>query len=83
MLKPGDPVWVKVRDYGFVGVAAVTGTPEPARDVKVRNEAGGLLPVLDAVKPGSFHSQFIDDLEKCEWFVPVDWLETKPQSEAV
>lgn len=83
LLKPGDRVWVKVPDYGFVGVGAVTGTSEPARDFKVRNEAGEPVPVLQAVTPGTFHSQFVEDLEKCEWFVPVKWLDTKPLSEAV
>lgn len=83
LLKPGDRVWVKVPDYGFVGVGTVTGTSEPARNFKVRSETGELVPVLDAVTPGSFHSAFVDDLEKCEWFVPVNWLETKPLTEAV
>lgn len=83
LLKPGDRVWVKVPNHGFVGVGVVTGTSEPARDFKVRNAADELVPVLEAVTPGAFHSQFVDDLEKCEWFVPVKWLDTKPLSEAV
>jgi hypothetical protein len=83
LLKPGDRVWVKAPDYGFVGVALVTGTSEPARDFKVRNEAGELVPVLQAVAPGTFHSQFVDDPAKSEWFVPVKWLETRSLADAV
>ncbi len=25
----------------------------------------------------------VDDLDKCEWFVPIQWLETRPLTQAV
>jgi hypothetical protein len=82
LLSPGDRAWVKVPGSGFVGVGRVTGYSQPASTFKV-NTPQGELPVLDAAKRGSYHSQFIDDPERCEYFVPVQWLQTVPLENAV
>ncbi len=34
-------------------------------------------------KGGTYHREFINDLERCEYFVPVEWLQTVPQEQAV
>jgi hypothetical protein len=41
------------------------------------------VPVLDAAKRGSYHAEFLDDLERCEYFVGVEWLQTVALSQAV
>jgi len=82
LLSPGDRVWVKVPGSGFVGVGRVTGRSEPASTFKV-NTPGGETPVVDAAKRGSYHREFLDDLERCEYFVPVRWLQTVPLENAV
>jgi hypothetical protein len=82
LLSPGDRVWVKVPGSGFVGVGQVTGHAEPASTFKVKTGMGE-VPVLDLVKRGSYHREFFDDPERCEYFVPVQWLQTVPLEKAI
>ncbi len=82
LLSPGDRVWVKVPGFGFVGVGRVTGRAQPASTFKV-NTAEGESPVLDVAKRGSYHREFFDDPERCEYFVSVQWLQTVPLEQAV
>ncbi|WP_241133195.1 hypothetical protein [Achromobacter insuavis] len=82
LLNPGDRVWTKVPGRGFVGVGIVTGRAQPATSFEVMTPSG-MVPVLDAVKSGSYHRQFLDDEERCEYFVPVQWLQTLPIGEGV
>lgn len=82
LLSPGDRVWVKIPGAGFVGVAKVLGRVEPASTFKV-NTPNGVKPVLEVAKRAGYHRQFVDDLEKCEYFVPVKWVQTFPVQEAV
>lgn len=82
LLSPGDRVWVKVPGSGFVGVGRVVGRSQPASTFKV-NTPEGEVPVLDAAKRGSYHREFLNDPERCEYFVPVQWLQTVPLEKAV
>lgn len=82
LLNPGDRVWVKVPGSGFVGVGRVTGRAQSASTFKV-NTSAGEIPVLDVAKRGNYHSEFIDDPERCEYFVPVQWIQTVPLEKAV
>jgi hypothetical protein len=83
MLVPGDRVWVKSPDHGFVGVACVTGPAEPAATFKVTNKAGEEVPALQALTGASYHREFADDRSKCEWFVPVRWLDVVPLEKGI
>lgn len=82
LLSPGDRIWVKIPGTGFVGVGRVTGPPEPASSFLVQTKEGE-VPVLDVAKGGHYHRQFIDDLDRCDYFVPVKWLQTVPLEQAV
>lgn len=82
LLKPGDRVCVKAPGYGFVGVARVTGLAQPATTFKVTTPSGE-VPILEMAKGGKYHSQFLNDPERCEYFVPVQWLQTVPLENAV
>jgi len=44
--------------------------------------AAGDVPVLDVVNRGTYHREFIDDPEKCEYFVPARRLQTVPLDQA-
>jgi hypothetical protein len=77
LLNSGDRVWVKVPGYGFVGVGRVTGRAQPAAEFRVITPEGE-KPVLDVVKGGSYHRESVNDPERCEYFVPVQWLQTMP-----
>jgi hypothetical protein len=82
LLNPGDRIWVKVPGSGFVGVGRITGPPESASSFRVKTENGD-APVLDVATGAHLHRKYIDDLERCEYFVPVDWLQTVPLEKAI
>ncbi|MGV8268541.1 hypothetical protein ACV334_39120, partial [Pseudomonas aeruginosa] len=39
-------------------------------------------PALDVLQ-ADYHREFVDDPERCEYFVPVQWLHSLPLNEAV
>ncbi|TKD34384.1 endonuclease NucS domain-containing protein [Azotobacter chroococcum] len=82
LLNPGDRVWVNIPQQGYVGVGRVTGQATPAAEFHV-SQNGEEIPVLEAAKRGNYHAEFVDDPERCEYFVPVTWLQTVPVSQAV
>lgn len=77
MLSEGDRIWVKVPGKGFVGVGLVNGPRVAAKDFEI-----GGNPALDVLS-GEYHRQFVDDPERSEYFVPVEWIHTEPEAEAV
>lgn len=79
--KSDDRIWVKVPGYGFVGVARVAGFAQPATTFKVATPKGD-VPVLDVAK-GRHFREVPDDPDRCEYFVPVRWLQTVPLEKAV
>lgn len=82
LLSPGDRVWVKAPGRGFVGVGRVMGRAQPATTFKLAT-AGGDVPVLEIVKGAKYHREFLNDPERCEYFVPVRWLQTVPLEQGV
>jgi hypothetical protein len=82
LLTPGDRVWVKIPGAGFVGVAKVLGRSESAKSFQV-NTPDGPKPVLEVAKRAGYHSKFVDDVQNCEYFVPVKWLQTVTLEHAV
>ena len=48
-----------------------------AKDFQIEDQ-----PALDVLR-GSYHREFADDPEQSEYFVPVEWLHTVPESQAV
>lgn len=83
LLQPGDRVWVKSPEHGFVGVGRVIGPSEAAKTFKVRTETGEEALAVDVLKGANYHRDKVDDPEKCEWFVPVKWAATVPLDKAV
>ena len=81
-LKPNDRVWVKVPGKGFAGVARVIGPVQPITAFTV-NTGDDEVPILDVVIGGTYHREWKDDPERCEYFVPVKWLQTVPLEKAV
>lgn len=83
LLEPGDRVWVNVPRQGYVGVGRVTGRATPAADFCVTDRLGAERPVLEAATRGNYHAEFVNDPERCEYFVPVKWLHTVPLAQAI
>lgn len=77
MLTPGDRVWVKVPGRGFAGVGQVTGSRMSAGEFTIDGK-----PALDVLE-GNYHRDHRDDPERAEYFVPVKWLRTVSEDEAV
>ena len=81
-LQPGDRVWVKIPATGYVGVGIVQSAVEPASSFTLNTEDGEKL-AMDVLKHGELYRQHADDPDKSEYFVPVKWLETRSEHEAV
>lgn len=81
-LQPGDRVWVKIPATGYVGVGIVQSAVEPASSFTLNTEDGEKL-AMDVLKHGELYRQNADDPDKSEYFVPVKWLETRSENEAV
>jgi len=82
LLAPGDRVWVNIPQRGYVGVCRVIAPAAPACDFTVMRN-GVDTSLLEAATRGSYHAEFVDDPERCEYFVAVEWLQTVPLSQAV
>ena len=82
MLAPGDRVWVNVPQQGYVGVGCVTGHATPAADFLLPDE-GDERPALDVLTSADYHREFVDDPERCEYFVPVKWLNSLSLDKAI
>jgi hypothetical protein len=82
LLNPGDRVWVNVPGRGYVGVGRATGRAQPAASFRVTTPAGD-VPVLEVAKGGHYHREFVNDAERCEYFVPMRWLQTVPLENAM
>lgn len=77
VLAPGDRVWVNIPKTGYVGVGRVTGVALPASEFTV-----GGKPVLEVARRATYHVENLNDPERCEYFLPVQWLETVPVAQA-
>ncbi|MNE37678.1 hypothetical protein D3C80_1315410 [compost metagenome] len=82
MLTPGDRVWVNVPQQGYVGVCKVTGLATPAAEFLVPHQ-GAEVPVLEVATQGNYHREFVDDPQRCEYFVAVEWLRDVPLAQAI
>ena len=82
LLSPGDRVWVNVPKTGFVGVGLVLGKAQKASEFLLETPEGE-KPALEVLSKASYHREHLDDEEKCEYFVSVKWLETKPLKSAI
>lgn len=78
LLDVDDRVWVKIPGTGFVGVGRVAGPRQPASEFTIDGR-----PALDVLEGGSYHREYVEDPDRCEYFVPVQWLETVPVEQAV
>lgn len=81
MLSPGDRVWVNVPRRGYVGVGRVTGTEVKADEFMVEVD-GERRPFLE-VAQATYQRDFVNDEERAEYFVPVEWIDTRPLSGAI
>jgi hypothetical protein len=82
LLNPGDRTWVKIPSTGFVGVGIVRSRPEPAASFLIATPEGE-RPVLEVAKRAHYHRELVDDPERCDYFVAIDWLQTVAREQSV
>jgi hypothetical protein len=82
LLSPGDRVWVKIPKVGYVGVGRVVEGVQPAKEFKVETPEGE-RPAMEILQDAERYKQYVDDPEKSEYFVRVQWLATVPAAHAV
>lgn len=81
LLSPGDRVWVNIPGQGYVGVGTVLGKSVRASEfqVEVDSEKRNFLDIAQA----KYHRQFVDDEDMSEYFVPIEWIQTRSVNEAI
>jgi hypothetical protein len=82
LLSPGDRVWVKIPKVGYVGVGRVTESAQAAKDFKVSTPQGE-RPALEVLRHADRYKPYVDDPDKSEYFVRVQWLDSVPAAQAV
>ena len=82
MLSPGDRVWVKIPGHGYVGVGRVLEPSQPFKDFILPTPSGD-KPAAEVLKFAARYSKWIDDPEKSEYFVRVEWLDTLAETQAI
>lgn len=75
----GDRIFAYLKGTGFVGYGIVQSRPMPARDF-IPPVAGTPLSELELENKNVLHD--LNDLERSEWVVAVDWLKTFDRFEA-
>ncbi|MEO7086690.1 MAG: endonuclease NucS domain-containing protein [Gemmatimonadaceae bacterium] len=81
LLSPGDRIWVLVPHHGYVGVGRVTGAPTAAKDFAVM--VNGVSRPIVEVGNADYKRRADIDEENGEFFVPVEWIETRTLENAV
>jgi len=83
MLSPGDRVWVYIPGTGYVGVGEVQGAVTALDDFTVIDEAGNEAPLVSLPVKAASLTRVVDDPDKAEYLVPVNWIKTVPAAKAV
>lgn len=81
-LKEGDRVWVNIPHTGYVGVGIVKDTVREYSEFKVEVD-GERVPFTTVEKHSHYHEEFIDNSDKTEYFVSVEWINTIPVNQAI
>ncbi len=83
ILNPGDRVWVKLAwGGGYVGVGRVVGRVIQGSEFTVNTQSGEKR-FIDVASRANYHKQYIDNPDMCEYFVPVEWIQTRSRNEQV
>ena len=69
---------MKAPGFGFVGVGEVTGPRQSINEFQIDGR-----PAIEVLSGAHYHREHADDTDRCEYFVPVKWLQTVPLDQAV
>lgn len=75
LLSPGDRVWVRIPQVGYVGVGEVIEGMQAIKDMELSTDAGP-RPALTVLAQAEHFAALADDPERAEYAVRVRWLHT-------
>lgn len=81
LLSPGDRVWVNIPHTGYVGVGIVTESVKMAKDIVFMVD--GESKSFAEVETEGNYLYSLDDPDKAEYVVRVDWLKSVAAKDAV
>lgn len=82
LLDVGDRVWVKVPGQGFVGVGRALGSAQSAAEFRITTPEGEKS-IFEVPTQGNYRPDSMNDSERSEYFVPIQWLQTVPLEQAM
>lgn len=82
MLNPGDRLWVRVPNEGYVGVGIVQDHVKRATEFEIETNDGPRHS-MEVLTEANYLREWAEDPEKSEYFVSVEWLDTVPRDQAV
>lgn len=82
LLKAGDRIWVNIPRTGYVGVGIVEAPAIKVDKFFVQTDTGQ-VPFLKARKNADYLEKWMDNEDKAEYVVKVNWLHTEPIKDAV
>ena len=82
MLSPKDRIWVNLPGKGYAGVGTITESRRPITELEV-DTAEGPKPALEVLENAAEYQRRSQDPDYAEYYVRVEWLDTKPEPEAV
>lgn len=82
MLSTGDGIWVNLPGTGYSGVGRVTESRQLITDFEV-DEGEDRRPATEVLESAAEYQQRNENPDEAEYYVRIEWLDTKPESEAV
>ncbi|GAB6057670.1 endonuclease NucS domain-containing protein [Desulfonatronum parangueonense] len=82
LLSPGDRVWVKIPDKGYVGVGRVTESVQSVNEFMLESSDEKRF-AMDVLSTSDKLRSHAGDPDLSEYFVRIKWLDTVPESKAV
>jgi predicted transport protein len=79
----GARIFAYMPGAGYVGMGHVRDTVIPASHFEVAVEGDGHVPLLDVPGLDPRFAEFSGDTDKREYVVPVEWVATRPTTDAV
>lgn len=81
-LRSGHRVFARAPGEGYIGVGNVTREATPVKDYMTTTGDGDETPILEADLDAEAMGENKDDLNRCEYLVGVDWIETRDIEDA-
>lgn len=83
LLEPGDRIWVNIPGTGYVGVGEVTKPAVPVDEFMVKDQSGKTVPLQSLSVAAANLPRYVDDPERAERLVQVNWLKTVRMDQAI